>query len=220
MVEIHISDELKHIWPDVALACIQVDFNLKQHDPGLWEVITHRFRQLKEEISLEQIAHLPNNKESREAYRKFWKDPTRYRLSSESLLRRILKGKEIDSINNIVDINNLLSIVFFDSIGTYDIEKLVPSITFRIGRKDEDYIGIGRGALNIENLPVLSDRIGAFGSATSDSERTMVTMETKKILMNRISFHGADDLEQYLDYAKELLEEYADAKNIESKIII
>lgn len=220
MVEIHISDELKHIWPDVALACIQADVKLKQHDPGLWEVITHRCRQLKEEISLEQIAHLPNNKESREAYRKFGKDPTRYRLSSESLLRRILKGKEIDSINNIVDINNLLSIVFFDSIGTYDIEKLVPSITFRIGRKDEDYIGIGRGALNIENLPVLSDRIGAFGSATSDSERTMVTMETKKILMNRISFHGADDLEQYLDYAKELLEEYADAKNIESKIII
>jgi len=220
LIAIHISDELRRIWPNVALACIQADVKVKQHDPELWEAITHRCRQLEKEISLEEIPHLPNNKESREAYRKFGKDPTRYRLSSESLLRRILKGKGIDSINNIVDINNLLSIVFFDSIGTYDVEKLVPSILFRIGKKDEDYRGIGRGPLNIENLPVLSDRIGAFGSATSDSERTMVTMETKKIFMNRISFHGTHDFEQYFDYAKELLEEYADAKNIESKIII
>jgi DNA/RNA-binding domain of Phe-tRNA-synthetase-like protein len=220
MLEVYISDELKSIWSDVALGCIEAEVKIRQYDSMLWEEIKKYCKQLKEQIIFKRISSLPNNKESREAYRRFGKDPTRYRLSSESLLRRILKNKGLYQINNIVDLNNLLSMTSFYSVGTYDIEKLKPPIIFRVGKKNEDYIGIGRGALNIEDLPVLSDQISAFGSATSDSERTMITKDTKKILMNIISFNGSKNLSKYIEYGKNLLEKYADSRNIESKIIL
>ena len=44
---------------------------------------------------------------SRNAYKKLGKDPSRYRLSSESLVKRVVKGNDLYIVNNIVDINNL-----------------------------------------------------------------------------------------------------------------
>ena len=37
--------------------------------------------------------------------------------------------------------------------------------------------------INIENIPLYEDEIGPFGSTTSDTPRTMVTENTKKILL-------------------------------------
>lgn len=119
----------------------------------------------------------------RSLYRYFKKDPTRYRLSSEALIRRLKSGKGLYSINNIVDLMNYFSIKYGNPIGLYDLEKIKGSIEYRLGHKDEIYKGLGKGTLNIENLPVLSDELGAFGSATSDTERTMITLDTKKMLL-------------------------------------
>lgn len=219
MIDIHISNELKEICPNTALGCIQAKVSLEKDMKDLWNEINHVCKELKKQITLPEIAKLPNNKASREVYKKLGKDPTRYRLSSESLLRRIIKGNELYKINNIVDINNLISITSHYSVGSYDIDKLKSPIIFTIGKKGQPYEGIGRGQINIENLPVLTDQIGPFGSATSDSERAMITMETKKVLMNIISFNGKDQLMKYIDYGIKLLEKYAKGEEIESRII-
>ncbi len=71
----------------------------------------------KEKHEVKDIASFYNIEASRKAYRACGKDPTRYRLSSESLLRRVLKGKGLYKVNNIVDINNLLSLKYHYSIG-------------------------------------------------------------------------------------------------------
>lgn len=214
MISVDISNELKSICPSVALGCIYADVEVQQYNSELWKEIEGLCTSIKENITLEEISNLPNLKESREVYRRLKKDPTRYRLSSEALLRRIVKGKGLYNINNIVDINNLTSIKSYYSVGCYDIDKLSSSITFTIGRKDQPYIGIGRGPINIENLPVLSDEIGPFGSATSDSERTKVTLETKRILMSIVSFNGTKDFPKYINLAKDAIEKFASGKNI------
>ena len=88
-----------------------------------------------------------------------------------------------------------------------------------IGKKDEQYKGIGKEQINIENLPVLTDSIGSFGSPTSDSERAMITSNASEILMCIYSFSGKTDIDEYLKYGKEILEKYANAKDIKIKII-
>ena len=55
-------------------------------------------------------------------------------------------------------------------------EKVIGNVSFGIGEKDEPYEGIGRGELNIENIPVFRDKVGAFGTPTSDSVRTSVSL--------------------------------------------
>lgn len=80
-----------------------------------------------------------------------------------------MQGKGVYKINNIVDINNLISLKSKFPVGSYNIENLHNPISLMIGKKDEQYKGIGKEQINIENLPVLTDSIGSFGSPTSSS---------------------------------------------------
>lgn len=214
-MEIRIDQELKAKSPDLILGCISADITYEKHNEALWEHIDTFCKAFEAEHEIKDIATFYNIDTSRKAYRACGKDPARYRLSSESLLRRVLKGKGLYKVNNIVDINNLLSLKYHFSIGTYDIQALKPPIQFRIGRADELYVGIGRGELNVENLPILSDQDSGFGSSTSDSERTMIRETTQRILMNVISFGGMSNLEEAVDEAVDLLKRFAHGKNIE-----
>ncbi len=219
MIDIGISKELKEICPDLVLGCIQGNIVINKTNEKLWKDIDLTCNEIRESLKIEDIASLCEIKEARQAYRKLGKDPTRYRISSEALFRRILKGKGLYKINNIVDINNLVSLKSACSVGTYDIENIKPPIVFTIGKKETVYKGIGRELINIENLPIFDDSIGSFGSPTSDAERAMITSKTKKILMNIISFRGKKQIEKYLNDARRFLKKYAECKNIEIETI-
>jgi DNA/RNA-binding domain of Phe-tRNA-synthetase-like protein len=138
-------------------------------------------------------------------------------LSAEALLRRTVQGKELYRVNNVVDLLNLVSVSTGFSIGGYDAGKIDGAVVFGIGHADEPYEGIGRGKLNIESLPVFRDNLGAFGSPTSDSVRTSVTLETKRFLMIIIDFGALPELEQATEMAVKLLKNYAKADNFEIK---
>ena len=109
-------------------------------------------------------------------------DPTRYRASSESLLRRAVSGKGLYFINSAVDLVNYCSLKLLYPMGLYDADRLRPPIALRVGRPGESYEGIGRSQLNLERFPLLADEEGPFGSPISDSMRTRVTEESTRIL--------------------------------------
>jgi DNA/RNA-binding domain of Phe-tRNA-synthetase-like protein len=109
-------------------------------------------------------------------------DPTRYRPSSESLLRRAVKGKGLYFINSVVDLVNYFSLKTLCPMGLFDMALIRPPIEWRIGRAGESYEGIGRDRLNLDHFPLLADRDGPFGSLVSDSTRTRVTEACTSIL--------------------------------------
>ncbi|MFC3050381.1 B3/B4 domain-containing protein [Kordiimonas pumila] len=117
----------------------------------------------------------------RAAFKSLGKDPSRYRPSSEALTRRVLSGKALYHVNNVVDSGNLISLMTGLPIGCYDAAWIKGPIEFRVGMPGETYDGIGRGDVNLENLPVLADTSGAFGSPFSDSGRTAVGDRTKNL---------------------------------------
>lgn len=47
----------------------------------------------------------------------------------------------------------------------------------------------------------------------------MITNKVNEIIMCIYSFSGKEEVESYLNYAKELLEKYGDAKNISIRLI-
>jgi DNA/RNA-binding domain of Phe-tRNA-synthetase-like protein len=104
-------------------------------------------------------------------------------------------------------------------VGLYDLGHVTGEIVFRAGRAGETYKGIGKYDLNLEGLPLFADNAGPHGSATSDSERTMVTAETKEILAVIISFGGAEGLECWAQRMSELLTQHAAAQNVVIQII-
>ena len=218
MINIKIDEKLSGK-VNVHIAYIEAKVKTKESDKELLDLINKKCEEIKETIRFDEVIKLKNILSSRNAYKKLGKDPSRYRLSSESLVKRVVKGNDLYYVNNIVDINNLISLHTCYSVGTYDLDKVKGSITFTVGEENERYEGIGRGSINLENLPVFEDEEGKFGSSTSDSVRAMIENNTTHILMNIIAFEEDENLENYIEYAKELLMKFADATIIDSKII-
>ena len=214
MTKISISPELKTRCPGLRLSCIETEVVVAKSPEGLLSEIDWRIEQLREFLTIEDISQLRVIAASRHAYKACGKDPARYRLSAEALLRRVVTGKGLYQINNVVDQLNLVSIMSGFSIGGYDAGQIQGDIVFGIGRSGESYSGIGKGDLNIENLPVFRDELGAFGTPTSDSQRTEVTVQTRQFLMILIDFDSYQQLEPASRMAVELLNDNCHATNI------
>jgi DNA/RNA-binding domain of Phe-tRNA-synthetase-like protein len=214
MTNICISAELKSRCPKLKLGCIIADVTVAESDIGLTAEINKRIETIRLSTIINEISKIPAIEASRKAYKACGKDPARYRLSAEALLRRVVSGKGLYEINNVVDQLNLVSITSGFSIGGYDASQIQGDVSFGIGKADEPYSGIGRGALNIENLPVFRDQLGAFGSPTSDSQRTEVTSQTCHFLMILIDFGNAPHLEDAKQLAILFLKKYCMATNI------
>ncbi len=220
MPKITISEELTAIIPKLKLACIACDVVLQQKNEELWNLVETKVAELAAQLQVDEISSIPAIAASRKAYKACGKDPARYRLSAEALLRRVVNRGEIYQINNVVDALNVVSISTGFSIGGYDAEKIEGDVVFGIGREREPYAGIGRGELNIAGMPVFRDSTGAFGTPTSDSDRTSVSMETKRFLMIIIDYAATPQLEEATILAKDLLVQFAGATNFEIKNIM
>lgn len=120
--------------------------------------------------------------EARNLYKSFSMDPSRHRPSSEALLRRVLKGKSLYQISNVVDSCNLSSLDFLLPVGMYDLGSVQDDVHLRQGRAGEEYPGIRKGMVHLEGRLGIFDSEGPFGSPTSDSERTCTTETTTSIL--------------------------------------
>src|SRR6202023_3513578 len=137
----------------------------------------------------------------------------------EALLRRVIAGKGLPQMNAVVDVINLVSVESRLPVGLYDLAHVSGKIVFRAGRAGETYKGIGKYDLNLEGLPVFCDTLGPHGSPTSDSERTMVTSETKHVLAVIISFGGKEGLDRWTQRMSELFKKYGSGKNIEVTVV-
>ncbi len=215
-----IDSGMKELWPAVRVGCLQYRVKVEKKNEEMWKYLKRDiFKKVKDAIFDYGINEIPNIRESRAAYKAFGKDPSRYRVSSEALVRRIGQGKGLYEVNTVVDVNNLISVESGFSVGSYDTSKIEDDLVFRIGCEGETYKGIGKDEIHIDCLPVLSDEKGAIGSSTSDSERAMITEEAAEVLTLIYSFSENEDLEAALDYGKKYLETYAGAQDVEAWIV-
>ena len=210
MKYLEIDQNMKELWPAVRVGCLQYKVKVEKKNEDMWKYLKKDiFKKAKDAIFDYGVNEIPNIKESRMAYKAFGKDPSRYRVSSEALIRRIGQGKGLYEVNTVVDVNNLISIESGFSVGSYDTANIEEELVFRVGREGETYKGIGKEEINIESLPVLADKKGAIGSSTSDSERAMITEAATEVLTLIYSFSDNDDLEKALEFGQKYLEKYA-----------
>ena len=219
MISVSISPELKRAVPKLALACVSGSVTVAEYKQELWREIEQLLSDRASKFKPEQISTIPQIAAMRNAYKTLGKDPSRYRGSAEALLRRALAGKGLYQVNTMVDINNLVSLESLLPAGSYDLGSVTSPIELRIGQPGEAYKGIGKDQIDIESLPVFADAHGPFGSPTSDSERAMIRLESKEILMVIFSFAGASGLEQWMNRASELLQRHAAAEAVETKLV-
>jgi DNA/RNA-binding domain of Phe-tRNA-synthetase-like protein len=150
--------------------------------PELAREMDEACERIRRTRSVEQVAELDEVRAVRGMFRAWGMDPSKYRPSSEALLRRVAQGKGLYRINNVVDVINLGSMETGWPYGLYDVAHVAPPVVFRHGLPGEKYVGIGKQTWHLEGRPVLADAQGPFGAPISDSTRTMVTEVTTSIL--------------------------------------
>ena len=169
MHNITIDPNLKQVWPKAMLGCVQCKVVTQPSGEKLLAEIAGVETWLQSTFKIEEIKTREQIAQTRACCRALGKDVQRYRNSAEAMHRRILQGKGLYQINNVVDTGNLISIKTGYSLGVYDVEKLEGDILWTATGEGVDYQGIGKDAVNIEFLPVLRDALGYFGNPNSDS---------------------------------------------------
>ncbi len=166
-------------------------------------------------------SEIPRLGEARTLYKSFGMDPSRRRPSSEALLRRVLKGKDLYRISNVVDSCNLASLEFLLPVGMYDLERIDGDVTLRTGVEGEQYPGIRKGDVHLEGRLGLFDDGGPFGSPTSDSAHTCTTNGTRTILAIIMATGAYDrrDMEAHLSTFSGRFQTFCEARETYRNIL-
>ncbi len=217
-MNISIDKEIKDKTPNFFVGVMSCDVQIYENTE-IANLIGNCEAEISTNIDITEVIKLETIKDARDSYKTYGKDPSRYRLAAESLYRRLAKGNALYRVNNVVDLGNILSLSSRKSVAVLDYNKIEGDIHIRLGRSSDLYYGIGRGKLNIENIPLYEDDIGPFGSTTSDTERTMITEKTSKMLLFIVSFSGDEDLMYELEYAQEIYEKYANGSNFNLYVV-
>lgn len=192
-----VDDELKEKY-DIRVVSAEIEgvkVGKSSEEFELFE--SHKIEEIKKKYDLENLKDNPIIRSYRDFYWRIGIDPTKIRPSSEALLRRVLSGKKIPRINNVVDSYNLASILTLISMGAYDLSKINGELRIRISR-GEKFTGIGGKELVTSGEIVMADEDKILNIYPyRDSELTKITEDTKNALLVLAGVKGIS-----MDYLK------------------
>jgi DNA/RNA-binding domain of Phe-tRNA-synthetase-like protein len=141
-------------------------------------------REIQSRYSLEQVKDEPLFRAYRDFFWSVGVDPTKIRPASEALVRRILSGGKLPTINTAVDAYNLASACSGIPIAAFDTDTLSGDLTMRFAREGEIFFGIGmeKPVVLQEKQVILNDSKNIVAVYPyRDSDATKVTMDTRNI---------------------------------------
>ena len=188
--------------------------------PDLTKLLDQVCVRKQKEFTVESLAEAEPIRAVRGLFRSWGMDPSKYRPASEALLRRVVQGKGLYRVSNVVDASNLVSIETGWPLGCYDRSRIRSPVLFRHGAAGERYERVGREMWHLEGRPVLADADGPFGSPVSDSTRSMITESTREALIVIYAPANASDAALELATAKvgERLTLFANTASVRSGI--
>ena len=217
MKEITVNIGFKNLCPQFRGAALMAVVTNPPTPSELWDEMLQICQKIQNTYDIHTLKQTSGIEATRAAYKTMGKDPSRYRPACEQLARRVIQGKGLNSIDTLADISNIISLYCQYSTAALDADKIEGNkIELGIGKANEPYEGIGRGVLNIENLPVYRDAIGGIATPTSDNVRTMTTPNTRNLLFLINAYDGnMEKLEDATLYTQQLLRQYANAQELQ-----
>jgi DNA/RNA-binding domain of Phe-tRNA-synthetase-like protein len=213
--------EIKIALPGARLGVVEADgASVVLVHPDLAKLMDEVCARKRAEFTVESLADAEPVRAVRAMFREWGMDPSKYRPSSEALLRRVVQGKGLYRVSNVVDIGNLGSLETGWPYGCYDRAKIHPPVALRRGVAGEKYEGIGKQTWHLEGRPVLADSASPFGSPISDSTRSMITETAKDIMIVIYAPARVSDaaLNLAMTRLKERLTHFASAADARSEI--
>ena len=139
-----IDPAIIELFPEVKVGLLVVKgFDNQKNEEKTASSLRQTEEAIRGKYTLEELSTLPKVADWKEAYRKFGFKSSSHRSSVEALLRRILQGKELPSINLLVDLYNLISVKHALPVGCDDLDQVDGNITLTIADGTENFIMLG-----------------------------------------------------------------------------
>lgn len=201
-------DQILERYPDAQIGFLVARVTVKNSDPFV-ESLKQRLKSHLQEQGIHETNFTihPAIALWRKIYEEdFHVKPKTYRSSVESLLRRVVTGKELWNICNVVDLYNCCSIFSLLPMGGYDLKKVSGDIEIRFGKPGETFLGLGeRQKINVGPHQVVyadDERILCWLWNHKDSAETCIDEATESVLFFIDSF----DFDQVQNALKQLKE--------------
>ncbi|MFB5084359.1 B3/B4 domain-containing protein [Symbiobacterium thermophilum] len=202
-LQLKIDPELGRQLPFLTLGLLQIEgLENGPATAALQALADATVSQTRAALQLEEISRLPAISGWRKALKALGTDPARYRVSSERLLRRIVKGDGLPRVNLIVDLVNVWSAASGLPIGLYDADRLEgDTLAFGAGREGERYRTLAGTDMETLGKPVLRDAAGPCGSPITDSDRTATHEGTRRCIAVVFGppLYDRDEFERHCD---------------------
>ena len=158
-----------------------------------------------------ELANYPVVRKWREIYKSFGEKKSR--SSIEALIRRLLNGHDIPSINPIVDIYNLISLKYEIPCGGEDIDTIKDDIELTYADGTESFICLGSKEEEHPNKGEIVYRSGNTVMCRNfnyrESDITKLTEDTKNcVLVIENVLDDNNSLENALEELSKMVEEY------------
>ena len=213
-MQISIAPELQARWPQTALGVLVYEVQVEPSSPALLARLDQAIAQLAGQFTLDTIAQQPHIAATRQAYKALGASPHEHRNAAEAMLRRVVKQAGLYHINNVVEVNNLISISSGYAIGSYDLDQLQGQVVLACPPAGARYEGIGKGSLSIAHMPVLTDDLGPFGNPSSDSRRAMIQPGLRRVASVLYAFDGAEGLVPWMQAFEEALRTHCGVSSV------
>lgn len=140
-----IENEVLEKYPEAEIGYLVARVTVKKSDPFVEYLKQRLEKHLQEQgVNATNFAVHPSISLWRKIYENdFQMKAKTYRSSIEALLRRVVTGKEIWSICNIVDLYNCCSILSLLPMGGYDLKKVSGDINIRYAKEGEPFWSLG-----------------------------------------------------------------------------
>ena len=183
-----IEDDFWELFPNAKIGiitCNGIDNTIKDEN---------QYKDMISQGEKEALNHLPNEEFSSNEVIKVWRDAFKKfktkkgaRSSIEALLKRVSTGKELGTINPLVDIYNSISLKYAMPCGGEDMDKFIGDIRLTKATGDESFITLGsdKSEPPYEGEIVYKDDKGAICRCWNwrESVRTMLTEDTKNAFL-------------------------------------
>lgn len=186
-MSLEIEPALKSRFPDLQVVTGTV--NAIKVEGGGFELQRFKeelFGQVREKYNLESLKDVAVFRAYRDFFWKVGIDPTKIRPAAEALIRRILAGKPIPKINNVVDSYNLASIKTEIALAAFDRDELRGDLLMRTAEEDETFLGIGMSEpmrLKGGEIVIADEEKLVAVYPYRDAERSKVSDTTKNLLV-------------------------------------
>ena len=179
-------------------------------DVDLLRCVENHVRQV---IKEEELRNLPIIREYRSTMEKAGINPNKYPVSTEAMLKRVLKGNSLPTINALVDLCNVVSLENQISLGGHDLRDINEDLSVCFSKGTERFLPFGsteyetveEGELVFTSGHIVQTRKWIW----RQSELGKMALDTKNVFFQLVGFEDSEGspLIRALDSLEKLIEE-------------